>query len=471
MAVLLVVGLTGCADQLTGTNQAETRTAPSDPVAQLAKDGEATAEVQIIHNADDPKARVVDVYVGQPNEDGEVEYMKALDNFKYRTATEFLELPTDVRVAVAPANSRSVDDAIATFFEGTTLNEGEKYIVVADGVLPGFTDKPPFEGNPEGLNIAFNLYPYTPARAEAAGDGVDLLAFHGATDAPTVDVAVQGGPTLVDDISYGSFQGYVEGVAPGEYVLDVTTADGSATVASFNANLSELGGSAITVVASGFLTPPPGPKFGLLAVTADGTVLELPRVDDEGDEDDGVTEYEAELEGENQVRDGEIVGVETDAEGEVEFKYIRAQNELRYKIELEEIEGATQAHIHLGGPSENGPVLAFLLQFTENINGSGDGEPLSTDDTFVKEGTITADDVIGPLDGDLESLIAEMNAGNTYVNVHTTENVPGEIRGQIELEDDGDDDEDDDDEDDDDEDDDDEDDDDEDDEGDYGDEG
>ena len=388
--------------------------------------------MQIIHNADDPKARVVDVYVNG---------MKALDNFKYRTATEFLTLPTEVEVAVAPASSRSVDDAIATFFGDTTLEEDQKYIIVADGVLPGFMDKPPFEGNPEGLDIAFNLYPYAPARAEAAGDGIDLLAFHGATDAPTVDVAVQGGPTLVDDISYGSFQGYVEGVAPAEYVLDVTTADGSATVASFEADLSELGGAAITVVASGFLSPPPGPEFGLLAVTPDGDVIKLERVDDEGEEDDDEAdeeaEFEAELAGEN-----EVPPVETEAEGEAEFMYDRAENELRYKIELEEIENVTQAHIHLGGSDENGPVVAFLLQFTENIDGSGEGDPLTTEDTFVQEGTITPDDVIAVegFSGTLQDLVGRMSAGETYINVHTTQNVSGEIRGQIEMEDEGDDD-------------------------------
>jgi hypothetical protein len=50
---------------------------------------------------------------------------------------------------------------------------------------------------------------------------------------------------------------------------------------------------------------------------------------------------------------------------------------------------------------------------------------------ILVEGTATAADVSGPLAGDLDALIAAMRAGDTYVNVHTVEFRPGEIRGQI----------------------------------------
>jgi hypothetical protein len=32
---------------------------------------------------------------------------------------------------------------------------------------------------------------------------------------------------------------------------------------------------------------------------------------------------------------------------------------------------------------------------------------------------------------DLEDLVAAMGSGDTYVNVHTLANLPGEIRGQL----------------------------------------
>ncbi|MEO7079899.1 MAG: T9SS type A sorting domain-containing protein, partial [Flavobacteriales bacterium] len=107
----------------------------------------------------------------------------------------------------------------------------------------------------------------------------DVLVFHGATDAPTVDVAetaVLGGATLVDDISYGEFAGYLE-VPTADYVLQVRLADGTPVV-SFDAPLGTLGlnGQAITVFASGFLDPSSnsnGASFGLWASLATGGPL------------------------------------------------------------------------------------------------------------------------------------------------------------------------------------------------------
>jgi hypothetical protein len=61
----------------------------------------------------------------------------------------------------------------------------------------------------------------------------------------------------------------------------------------------------------------------------------------------------------------------------------------------------------------------------------------------VAEGTITADDFIGPLAGlTMADLVDEILAANAYVNVHTSDGVDppntgpgdfpgGEVRGQI----------------------------------------
>ncbi len=153
--------------------------------------------------------------------------------------------------------------------------------------------------------------------------------------------------------------------------------------------------------------------------------------DDDGSDDDGV-EFDAELSGENSVP-----AVATGAEGDVDLEYDRDDDKLEYEIELEDIENVTQAHIHLGGPDENGPVVVTLLRFTENVDGSGEGEPFTPNDDFEKEGIITADDIIarGGFNGSLGALIDAMRQENAYVNVHTVANPDGEIRGQIDVDD------------------------------------
>ncbi len=246
--------LTGCTESVVSSENAATdteeiTTAPA--AVQSIAAGASTAMVQVVHNSSDPAARFVDVYVNGA---------LAIDNFKYRRAIPFVELPTDLEVAIAPRNSKSVDDAIATF--NFDLEPNEYYVVVAAGLL--------------GADPGFDLFAYAPGRAGSGdSDLVSLLAFHGSPNAPTVDVVARDVATLVDDFTFGDFRGYVD-VPPAKYTLDVTLADQSATAASFKANLKGLGGGAAVVLATGFLGEKP--PFGLIAVLPDGTVVRLPQI-------------------------------------------------------------------------------------------------------------------------------------------------------------------------------------------------
>ena len=50
------------------------------------------------------------------------------------------------------------------------------------------------------------------------------------------------------------------------------------------------------------------------------------------------------------------------------------------------------------------------------------------------QGNITGFDLMGSLAGkSIADLVAKMQSGETYVNVHTEANPNGEIRGQIEM--------------------------------------
>ena len=69
---------------------------------------------------------------------------------------------------------------------------------------------------------------------------------------------------------------------------------------------------------------------------------------------------------------------------------------------------------------ENGPVVVTLFK-----NGSPTNEVSET-------GSITPDKLEGPMAGkQLIDLASAMSNGETYVNIHTVQNLNGEIRGQI----------------------------------------
>lgn len=240
-------------------------TANIDNVSVSIPDIGPVARVQVIHNSADAIASQVDVYLNGT---------LAIDNFAFRTASPFINVPagTPIEVAVAPSNSTSVADALATF--PFTLTEGETYVLVASGIVSptGYVPSTPFD---------IDVYALGREAASTSGN-TDVLIYHGVTDAPAVDVVEVTGPAiLVDNISYGEFDGYLE-LPTADYTIDVTTADGSTVVASYDAPLSTLGldNAAIVVVASGFLDPTVnsnGAAFGLwVALPSGGALVELP---------------------------------------------------------------------------------------------------------------------------------------------------------------------------------------------------
>ncbi|MFW6226874.1 MAG: T9SS type A sorting domain-containing protein, partial [Bacteroidota bacterium] len=154
-----------------------------------------------------------------------------------------------------------------------TFDRDETYVVIASGIVSddGYDPAQPFE-----------LHVYQPARQMANSDtNTDLLVFHGATDAPEVSVWAQGVTNQLFAFEYADFAGYLE-LPTDDYVLEVRDAAGENTLLTYDAPLEtlDLDGAAITVVASGFLTPENnsnGPGFGLWVATADGgDLLELP---------------------------------------------------------------------------------------------------------------------------------------------------------------------------------------------------
>jgi hypothetical protein len=132
-----------------------------------------------------------------------------------------------------------------------------------------------------------------------------------------------------------------------------------------------------------------------------------------------VADFEASLTGAAERPDP----VTTDATGAAFFDV--EGTTVSFRVDVEDIQNVTLAHIHVGATDVAGPIVVELF--------NASGNPVSfTTRGVLAEATFTEADI----DADsgittLDALLAAMAAGTTYVNVHTTANPGGEIRGQI----------------------------------------
>ena len=123
------------------------------------------------------------------------------------------------------------------------------------------------------------------------------------------------------------------------------------------------------------------------------------------------------------------------AEAKVNIKIDEENDSATYILRVTEpIQNLTQSHLHRGAPGVNGPVAIFLYPAgppAQLIPGTTEG--------IVRKGDWTAANLcysptapycvngVGNWDG----FIADLKAGNLYLNLHTTAYPPGEIRGQV----------------------------------------
>ncbi|WP_035467809.1 CHRD domain-containing protein [Algoriphagus mannitolivorans] len=118
----------------------------------------------------------------------------------------------------------------------------------------------------------------------------------------------------------------------------------------------------------------------------------------------------------------EVPAVNSPGAGAARISQIDA-NTLKFEIRVANTSGIAAAHLHLASAGMNGPVVVSLFSApspTGLVNG------------VVAEGMIVAADLVGPFSGKtIRDLIKEFEAGKIYVNLHTSTNPGGELRGQV----------------------------------------
>ncbi len=137
--------------------------------------------------------------------------------------------------------------------------------------------------------------------------------------------------------------------------------------------------------------------------------------------------FAAELSGAQEVPP---VSIRPRARGWASYKLRDQGTRLLFDHKFKRLRRVTAAHLHLAPKGENGPIVASLLPADLTQLTKRERQALRRG----VDGEITSGGLVGPLSGrPLDALIAEIKAGNIYINVHTERVPSGEVRGQLLL--------------------------------------
>jgi len=147
------------------------------------------------------------------------------------------------------------------------------------------------------------------------------------------------------------------------------------------------------------------------------------------------------MSGDEEVMPAGVVNT-SNARGNAIFQLSDDGETVTYKLIASNIENVFMAHIHRAPAGSNGGIVVWLYPSTApNVQAPLGG---GRTDGILAEGTFTRANFVGALAGQsMEQFIADVKAGNLYVNVHTNDGVAptntgpgdypgGEVRGQIE---------------------------------------
>jgi hypothetical protein len=130
----------------------------------------------------------------------------------------------------------------------------------------------------------------------------------------------------------------------------------------------------------------------------------------------------------------EVPAISTDAFATFHAR-INNGNTITYELSYTAVSGdVQQAHIHFGQTGVNGGISVFLCT---NLGNGPAGTKACPAGPATISGTITPANVIGPTDQgigptEFAELVAAIQAGRAYANVHSSTHPGGEIRAQLE---------------------------------------
>jgi hypothetical protein len=118
----------------------------------------------------------------------------------------------------------------------------------------------------------------------------------------------------------------------------------------------------------------------------------------------------------------------TSGSGSAEFTE-NPDGTVAYKVVVQNVADIYMAHLHLAVEDKYGPMVVWL--YPPHHKEKASPVPGAVNGTLC-EGTIGDADLIGGLQGKTNAdLVAAMEGGKMYLNVHTTRYRSGELRGRI----------------------------------------
>jgi hypothetical protein len=125
------------------------------------------------------------------------------------------------------------------------------------------------------------------------------------------------------------------------------------------------------------------------------------------------------------------------ATGSFEAEIDDEAREIHFTLSYSGLEGdVRQAHIHFGQRSVNGGISIWLCETAANPRPVGSPDVPDCPQSGTVEFTVGANHVVGPAGqgiaaGEFEEIVAAIRAGRAYANVHSSKFPGGEVRGQI----------------------------------------
>jgi hypothetical protein len=132
------------------------------------------------------------------------------------------------------------------------------------------------------------------------------------------------------------------------------------------------------------------------------------------------------------------VPLSTTGNGKFKAEISRFQDKIEYRLSYADLEGGvTQAHIHFGHEGgAPGGISVWLCANNPPITNAPPGTQACPAPSGTITGTIRPENVVGPTGqgidaGQYDEFLDALDAGLTYVNVHSSKYPGGEIRAQI----------------------------------------